>query len=185
MKKEVKFMRIMGTTLVIAAISLCSNVALAQSVSLGPLVGFSKSSDTDAKVLFGAALRAKFLPALAIEGSINYRQDEFADNTVTVRSWPVQVTGLFYPLPIAYAAVGAGWYNTSFDFDDSLNLNNDTQQEFGWHFGGGLEIPLATVAKLAVDLRYVFIDYKFETVPGVGDAKDDFYMATAGVLFNL
>jgi len=92
---------------------------------------------------------------------------------------------LLYPLPIAYALVGAGWYNTTFDFDDALQLDNNTQQEFGWHFGGGVEIPLGSVATLAADLRYVFLDYNFEAVPGTGDVKDDFYIVAFGLLFNL
>lgn len=179
-------MRSIKVILAIAAFSLWSSVAFAESaVSFGPQIGFSKSSDTDAKVLYGAALRAKFLPALGVEGSINYRQDENAGETLTTRSWPVQVTGLLYPLPVAYAAIGAGWYNTTFDYDDSVVLADDTQQEFGWHFGGGLELPLGEVMKFTADLRYVYLDYNFETVPGAGDTDDDFYMVTGGLLFNL
>jgi hypothetical protein len=136
-------------------------------------------------MLYGAALRVKFLPALALEGSISYRQDDIAGGIGTAKTWPVQVTGLLYPLPIAYLAVGAGWYNTSFDFDSDVLFEDDTQQEFGWHFGGGVEIPLGGVVGLIADLRYVYLDYNFESVPGVGDVQDDFYMATAGLLFRL
>ena len=182
-------MRTIRTILVIAiigAISLWSNAALAEkALSIGPQVGISKASGSDAKFLVGSAVRLKFLPALAVEGSLNYRQEDIAGDTATLRSWPVQVTGLLYPLPVAYAAIGAGWYNTTLDYDDSVTFNDDTQQEFGWHFGGGLEVPLGSVAKLTGDLRYVFLDYNWETVPGQGDVKDDFYMVTTGVLFNL
>lgn len=177
-------MRILKTILIAALVAFHAAEARAQlGPSFGPLVGFSKSSDTDAKVLFGAALRLKFLSALAVEGSINYRSEDFAG--VTVRSWPVQVTGLLYPLPIVHAAVGAGWYHTTFDFDEATLMSNDTQREFGWHFGGGVELPLGAAAVLTGDLRYVFIDYNFEAVPGSGDVKDDFYMVTAGLLFKL
>ena len=178
-------MRSTKVILSFVALSLWSSVALAErAVSFGPQIGFSKASDTDAKVLYGAALRAKFLPALGVEGSINYRQEEFAGDTGTMRSWPVQVTGLFYPVSVVYAAVGAGWYNTTFDYDDSVVLSDDTQQEVGWHFGGGLELPLGEVMKFTGDIRYVYLDYDFETVPG-SNAQDDFYMVTGGLLFNL
>ena len=62
-------MRTMRTTLfvaIIGAISLWSDAGLAQSaVSFGPQLGISKSSDTDAKMLVGTALRLKLLPAEA------------------------------------------------------------------------------------------------------------------------
>jgi hypothetical protein len=152
----------------------------------GPQVGFSKSSDEEATVIFGAALRLKFMPILGIEGSINYHQEDFAGDALTVRSWPVQVTGLLYPVPFLYGAMGAGWYMTTFDYDPDLGfLDDDTTNEFGWHFGGGLELPLGSVAVLAADLRYVFIDYDFEEIPGSDEIDSDFYMATAGFLFRL
>ncbi len=152
----------------------------------GPQVGFSKSPDEEATVIFGAALRLKLLPILGIEGSINYHQEDFAADALTVRSWPVQVTGLIYPLPFLYGAMGAGWYMTTFDFDPDVPvLDDDTTNEFGWHFGGGLELPLGSVAVLSADLRYVFIDYDFEEIPGSDEIDSDFYMATAGFLFRL
>ena len=156
------------------------------SVLFGPQFGVSKSPDEDANVIVGAALRLKLLPILGIEGSINYHQEEFAGDALTVRSWPVQVTGMVYPLPIVYGAMGAGWYMTTLDFDpDNPFLDDDTSNEFGWHFGGGLEIPLGSAAVLAGDLRYVFIDYNFDAVPGSDEIDSNFYMATAGLLFNL
>ena len=181
-------MRRLGALLVIAAIALGTGVASAETgVSFGPRVGIAKASETDsdAKWLVGAALRAKFLPALGVEASIDYRQEDFGDDAVTVRTWPVQLTGLIYPIPFAYGAMGAGWYHTSFDFEDSSLVEDDTTQEFGWHFGAGLDVPLGTAAKVVGDIRYVFLDYDFQTVPGQGDEKDDFYMITVGLLFNL
>jgi len=177
-------MRFIKTTLLLAALTLAASDAMAANVSLGPLIGISKAEDTDAKVMYGAALRAKFTPALGIDLNINYRQEDFGDQA-TARSWPFQITGLLYPVPVAYLAVGAGWYNTTIDFDDDLDINNVTEKDFGWHFGGGLEFPLGDVVNLAVDLRYVFLDYDFETVPGTDETKDDFYTITAGFLFNL
>lgn len=153
---------------------------------LGPTIGWSKSTDTDAELMFGAALRYKFLPALAVEGSINYRQEEFPDGALTVRTWPVQITGMLYPLPVAYAAIGIGWYNSTFDYnEDTAAVDDTTEQEFGWHFGGGVQFPLGSVVNLVADLRYVFLDYDFESVPGSGEVDDDFYMITTGLLFNL
>jgi Outer membrane protein beta-barrel domain len=159
---------------------------LTSVVAFGPQAGISKARGEDANVIFGAALRFRLFPALGLEGSINYRQEEFAGDALTVRSWPIQVTGMLYPVPFAYGAMGAGWYMTTFDYGGLRPvLNDETNSEFGWHFGGGIELPLANTAKLVGDLRYVFLDYHFDAVPGSSDIDDDFYMATAGLLFNL
>jgi opacity protein-like surface antigen len=161
--------------------------ASAQGLGLGPQVGFHKAKDADeGKLMGGLALRMKLTPALGVEGSINYRQEKFNDETLTVRSWPVMVTGLFYPVPVAYGAIGAGWYNTKFDYTSSDGASNleETQQEFGWHFGGGVELPLGASTKLAGDVRYVFLNYNFDKVPGA-EVECDFYVITMGLLFGL
>ena len=125
---------------------------------------------------------------LGVEGSINYRNEEYAGGSVNVRSWPVMVTGLIYPIPIAYGAIGAGWYNSRFEYNVTrlgLTLESETKQQFGWHFGGGVDIPLGSRAKLVGDVRYVFLDYDFKQFPGSSGLNADFYVITAGLLFGL
>jgi hypothetical protein len=139
----------------------------------------------------GVALRAR-AEILGVEASINFRQDESSDGLIEATSWPVMVTGLIYPVPIAYGAIGAGWYNTTFEFTPPPgylgspdDFGDETRQEFGWHFGGGLELPIgAETAKLVADIRYVFLDYQFDSFPGA-DENANFLVVTAGVLFNL
>ncbi len=173
----------------IAVVFLLFVVALtsAQELRLGPQVGYHKAKDADdGKFMFGAALRLKLTSSLGVEGSIGYRQEEYADGAATVRSWPIMVTGLYYPLPIVYGAIGAGWYNTTIDYDDSVvGLENETTQEFGWHFGAGAEIPIGSNAKITGDIRYVFINYDFDQIPGEGDLDANFYVISAGLLFGL
>ena len=156
-------------------------------LGLGPQVGFQKANDAEeAKFMGGVALRAKLTPSLGVEGSINYRQEKYANGNVTVKSWPVLVTGLFYPLPIIYGAVGAGWYNTTMDYNDEFSpiAKDETTQEFGWHFGGGVELPFGSSTKVTGDIRYVFLNYDFKQVPGTNDLNSDFYMVTFGILYG-
>lgn len=175
------------TVLLLGLILLTVGQVNAQSVSLGPQVGYYKAQDSEGNFMGGVAWRFKLMPVLGLEASINYRQEKYADNTLTVRSWPVMVTGLIYPLPIVYGAIGAGWYNTTFDYDqDKLpSLKDETTQEFGWHFGGGVELPVGSKFKLTADIRYVFLNYDFKEIPGSGDLKSNFYVITAGLLFGL
>lgn len=173
---------ILTAFLIVTGVS--STLQAAGGIGLGPQVGYQKANDAEkGQFMLGAALRVKLWAALGVEGSINYRQEDFSD-ALTVRSWPVMVTGLFYPLPIVYGAVGAGWYNTTFDFSDALGVEDHTEQEFGWHFGAGAELPIGSKTKLTGDIRYVFLDYSFEDVP-FQDVDSNFFVITAGLLFGL
>ena len=159
----------------------------AQSIGIGPQVGYYKALDADeGNFTGGVALRLKLIPFLGVEASINYRQEKYADDLLTVRSWPVMVTGLIYPLPIVYGAVGAGWYNTTFHYDQNRFplLKDETSRKVGWHFGGGVELPLGSV-KLTGDVRYVFLNYNFKGIPGGSKLKSNFYVITVGFLFGL
>jgi len=176
--------------MIIAAVVVGAAQGNAQSIGLGPQAGYQKAKDADnGKLMVGAALRFKLSSALGVEGSINYRHEKFADGVLTVRSWPVMATALIYPIPIIYGAAGAGWYNTTFDYDEkkvnAANVKDETKQQIGWHFGGGVELPLGSNSKLAADIRYVFIDYKFKALPGTKDLDSDFYVVTVGLLWGL
>lgn len=163
--------------------------ANAQSVSLGPQAGYYKAGDADGSWMGGFAWRFGFTRNLGLEASINYRQETYGDDLLTIKSWPVMVSGLVYPLPIVYGALGAGWYNSTYDYNQSkwpsLAPEDKTTQEFGWHFGGGVELPVASKFLVTGDVRYVFLDYDFTELPGSNDLKSDFYVVTVGLLFRL
>jgi hypothetical protein len=151
-----------------------------------------KSTDGDnLRIMGGATMRIRFDEIFGIEGSINYREDQYGNGFVTARSWPVMVTGLIYPIPVLYGAIGAGWYNTTVSYTipsgfggDPASYTEETMQKFGWHFGGGLELPMGDVASFVGDLRYVFLDYDFKNAPGSNGVKSDFYVASVGILFK-
>lgn len=169
--------------------SFIAVVSFAQSsASFGPQIGFYKATDADQSMgMGGIAMRLKLSDGIGLEGSINYRKEKYYNGSVSVNSWPVMVTGLLYVVPIAYGALGAGWYNTSVDytFPNGGTIVSETSQEFGWHFGGGLELPLGSSAKLIGDLRYVFLDYDFSSFPGSNGVNSNFYVMSVGLLFVL
>lgn len=158
-----------------------------QNFFIGPQIGLysNDENDDDFNVMVGAAARTKFAPWIGLEGAINYRQESFADENLSVKSWPILVTGLFYPVNYIYATLGGGLYSTTFDFDSSVPMDDDTQNEFGWHIGGGVELPLGSRSLLTGDVRYVFLDYDFRRPPGFGEVDGDFVIITAGVLVGL
>jgi len=174
--------------LIVTAASAQDNEGSQSSISIGPQVGFFKSQYADnAQVMWGGAVRFKFSEVLGIEGSVNYREEEFNNGAVKVTSWPVMVTALLYPIPVIYGAIGAGWYNssTNYNFPSGVNPANETKQEVGWHFGGGLELPVGPSVKLVGDVRYVFLNYDFQNFPGSNGTTSNFYVIDIGLLFRL
>lgn len=168
--------------------ALMVNRVSAQNMSFGPQLGYYQALDADLEShMGGVAWRLKFIPVFGIEASINYRQETYLNDAITVRSWPVMLTGMIYPFPIVYAAIGAGWYNLTFDYNqDKLPLlKDDTTQRYGWHFGSGIELPISLNFKFITDVRFVFLDYDFKDIQGTSDLNNDFYVATVGIMFCL
>jgi opacity protein-like surface antigen len=158
-------------------------------IGLGPKVGYFKTADADkGQLMIGAAARLK-LGGIGVEGSVDYRQEKYADDKITVRTWPVSATALIYPLSFVYGLAGMGWYNTTIDYDqESLSFKHvpdETKQKIGWHFGAGIELPFGFGKTLAADIRYHFIDYDFSAFPGSKDLKSNFYSINVALLFGL
>ena len=179
----------MGRIIIVMVIGIFgSGILSAQGVSIGPVLGYQKASDADdGRLMYGAALRMKVSPGLGLEGSIIYRQEKYADGLVTVKSWPVMASVLLYPFTSVYGTFGGGWYNTTFEFDREQlpMLNNKTNQEFGWHLGGGLELPFSSTSRIFGDIRYVFIDYDIEELVEINGIQNNFYVITVGLLIGI
>jgi hypothetical protein len=156
---------------------------------IGPQIGVFKAIDADnTNFVGGAAARLKFGEIFGFEASINYRQEKYYNNSVTVKNWPVMITGLIYPIPLVYGGIGVGWYNSSFTYNNELlglNYSSDNQQKFGWHFGGGIDVPIGNFGKIVGDLRYVFLNYDFEEFPGSENSNADYIVFMIGFLFKL
>ena len=177
---------------VLAIISVLPISARSQgSAFFGPNLGIQRTSGADgSNYLVGATLRLKLMPAIGVEGNVGYRQEKFGSGALTVKQWPVTATGLLYPVPIIYGGLGAGWYNTTFDYSSTYNLlgiTDETTQKFGWHLAAGVELPASPSVKLFGDVRYVFLDYKLKALPDavLDGAKSNFYSINVGLLFRL
>ncbi len=180
--------------LILLLIFFASIPAVAQiDIGFGPQLGIYKVQELDGvELMGGAALRLKLTDLLGIEASINYREEEYGGGSARLKSWPVMVTGLVYPIPFVYGAIGAGWYSTSIQYNfpsgflgGPSSIASESKQEFGWHFGGGAEFPVGSFAKVVGDIRYVFLNYDFSRLPGSDGVNSNFYIVTAGFLFNL
>jgi opacity protein-like surface antigen len=130
----------------------------------------------------GGVLRARS-EFLGVEGAVDYRNEDLVGD-VDMKSWPVSASLLFYPLPPIYALAGLGWYNTTIDFPDDSLFEDETDTELGYHFGLGVEAPIAPTVRLTGDVRWQFVDYEFDEIAeSIGDVDADTYTLNAGVLF--
>jgi len=164
---------------VIAFALLLSSEAFSQSIKIGSNVGYYKSKDADEGALTaGGTLRLDLTSSIGVEGSVNYRAEKYYDGALEVTTIPVLATLLIHPLPIVYGLAGVGWYNVSYESP----FGDETTSEFGYHIGAGAELELGSIT-LFGDLRYVLLNYEFDNVPGEADA--DFYIISAGLLFEL
>jgi opacity protein-like surface antigen len=164
-------------------VPLASNAEELGKFGVGFRGGWYKSNDADEGKLYGGfQARWRIFPALAIEGSIDYRTEETYPYNRKITNYPVLVTALFYLIPGAqispYLLGGVGWYFS--ELKDDYGTNNFN--EFGAHAGGGVDIPITPNIVFNTDIRYYFLN--FDNIR-VKDLEADGYIITAGLTFYL
>ncbi len=129
-----------------------------EGFSIGPRATFFKPRDADKGTWYaGAQARLHLTPALGLEGSIDYRKNEYAGG-VTIKGYPVQATLLAYLTPHAplspYLLGGAGWYYTQVS---GPLIEKKTDNRFGVHAGAGLELRLNAALSIDGSYRYIWL----------------------------
>ena len=127
--------------------------------SLGPRATYSHPKDADeGKWYGGAQARLHFSPVLGLEGSIDYRRNDFSNHT-TIKSYPVQASLLAYLMPSQrwspFLLGGGGWYFTRVEGPADFS---HTSSRFGLHAGGGVEVMLNESISLDGSYRYVWLE---------------------------
>jgi len=172
---------LIGALLLLALLLMGVNAARAAG-QIVPSVGLTRTVDGDneSKISGGLAVRGTLLPLVMGEIGASYREDELFDGDLNVRQWPVTASLYFTPIPAIYAGGGVGWYHTSFDYADDTGLPSSTDEEFGVHLGGGLQIPIAPMAAVDLSGRYVFMqDQESHLIPETFDP--DFWTTSLGL----
>ena len=174
--------------IVILLVLVLTGVRMANSAELIPSVGLTRATEgsADAKMFGSLGVRAGILPAIKGELEVAYRAEDMFDDRLHVSMWPVTASLWFSPISTLYAGGGVGVYITKYDYDQEKILfavNDETQQDFGVHLGGGFKIPLAPTASVDLQGRYVMLREKDS--PLVPDKfNPDFWMAKAGIAFG-
>jgi len=154
-------------------------------LALGARYAHVTNRHTDEGAHMGGVVARARSEFLGLEGAVDYRSEELNLST-DLRTWPVTVSFLVYPLRQFYGLAGLGWYNSTIDFEAGIPYEDRTQTEVGYHLGLGFEAPLSQSARLTGDVRYQFIDYEFEEIPeSIGEVDADAFALNLGVLFYL
>lgn len=128
--------------------------------SLGGRAMYYDPLDADGNTWSGGAQLRFFLsPALALEGAVDYRQDEFNQGATRVDTYPVQASLLAFLMPdkriTPFILGGAGWY---FTHVEGPGDQDETENRFGLHAGGGLMVFLNKHWSIDGTYRYVWVE---------------------------
>ena len=170
----------------ILILSTCLILTCAASAHAGLGVGarysYVHSNDMeDNSGMPGVMVRLRHMMFFGIEGAIDSHKQDL-DNGAELRSTPISISAMVYPVPFVYGLAGLGFYHTT------LKSGGDetSDSKMGYHFGAGVEMPLVPLLKMTGDLRYRFLNYEFKDIPGsVGKVDADGYAISAGLILYL
>ncbi|HWC51290.1 MAG TPA: porin family protein [Nitrospira sp.] len=154
-------------------------------LSIGGRATYYDPKDADGEWYGGAQVRLHPSHYFAIEGSADYRRNDFADTRV--HSYPVQVSALIYPLGTTRLAPfilgGGGWYYTTVKGPGNFD---DTQNRFGLHVGGGLQFFFNKHFSIDSTYRYIWLEKIQSKDQNIFDKSfnDNGHMVTIGVNFH-
>jgi opacity protein-like surface antigen len=160
---------------------LLAGIGAANAGEIVPSIGIAHSVDADeSRTFVGLEMRGNLAPMVKLGLGAGYRSEDVMDD-VTLRTIPVTASVWLTPTPMLYAGGGAGMYFTTLSFGDAITLPDQSDEQFGWHLGGGLQVPLAPRVGLDLQGRYVFLQDEVALPPSGGSFDPDFWNASAGI----
>lgn len=169
--------------LILTALFVVTCVATADAgLGVGARYSYVHNNDLeDNSSMIGAMVRLRHMMFFGLEGAIDVRKEELNDGS-ELTSTPISVSAMVYPIPLAYGLVGLGYYRTTL----KVGVDEASDSQIGYHFGAGVEMPIIPLLKVTGDMRYQFLDYEFEDIPGsVGKVEANGYALSAGLILYL
>ncbi len=156
--------------------------------SMGPSAGLYATPDTDTwNTIVGVGARFKY-NFIGVELGARYKSEQYNNDVVWVKSWPVSASVLLYPFQWLYASAGVGYYDLYLDYNQSYeqlaDFGNESKQRWGTHAGLGIEMQISKTSILAVEVQYSKIDYGFRTFPGSSDINTNALSFLATMFFK-
>ena len=152
--------------LAFSGIVQAQNTPTKNKSGIGPKVGYYKAPDSDDGTMFIGLQSRSRGEIFGFELAAEYRGEQSYSTTggeLTVRQIPVTASLMAF-VPVVpnfqpYGLAGLGAYYTIYDYEGGfVNPGDETNINFGYHLGFGLDAPLNESVGLNVDYRYLFLD---------------------------
>ena len=145
--------------------SVQASTVFKPSSLVGIRAGFLMATDAEEAVPFvGFGARLPIADVAAVEFSLDFWTDEFEDGDVEVVHYPLMISGMFYfpieiPTTVPYILAGVGFHGLSFEYSGALSgERDDSDSEFAFHAGAGLEMTVGSTLKVHMDVRWIMLD---------------------------
>jgi hypothetical protein len=162
---------------------LLFGIEAARAAEIVPSIGITKAIDNpggSAKTFGGLALRTTLAPMVKAEIGGAYRSESYLNGDLTLRMVPLTASLWASPLPMLYAGGGVGMYITTLGYREALALPDQTTKKFGVHLGGGMSFPIAPMASVDLNGRYVFMEKQASQLPP-NEFNPDFWSTSLGL----
>lgn len=188
-------MKLKAALAVVLAVLVVPGASYGGVLGIGGHLGYFKVSGDGEKTIYGGGhIRLRLPILLSLEGALDYRPAASRDvagapgGELDVTTYPITISALGYPFPGLYLLAGIGWYNTTIELSDSgvsAGPASDTHDNFGSHFGAGIDLPVGSNTSLNGDVRYVFLDYDVRDldISGLSDLDANYFSIGVGVTF--
>ncbi len=164
-------------------VALLVGISTAHAVEFVPSIGVTRSSydNADTKSYLGLAIRGSLMPMLKHETAIGYRSEEVSGfgGVMKMTTVPMTESVWFAPIPMLYAGGGVGMYFSSLTYEN-VPVPNTSDRQFGYHVGGGINVPLAPMIGVDLHSRYVFMNEVPTGLPQ-GNLDPDFWSTSVGI----
>lgn len=153
--------------------------------SIGGRATYFNPKEGDDRWFGGAQVRVHPIRYLAVEGSVDYRRNDFGNTKV--HSYPVQGSLMIYPFGLKrispFILGGGGWYFTTVTGPGGFD---DTQQRFGGHVGGGVQVFISNQVSADASYRHIWLEKVESKSASLDDKKfnDNGHMITVGLNFH-
>jgi len=132
---------------------------------IGLRMGFLMATDAQEAVGFmGLGARFPIADMAAVEVSLDFWADKFANGDAEVFHAPLMISGMFYfpieiPTTAPYILAGVGLHGMTFEYSGALAAEpNETESAFAFHAGAGLEMSVGSALKVHMDVRWILLD---------------------------
>ncbi len=153
----------------------------AGNLGIGVQGAWMKPADANSSTFYGGGhLRMRILPWFMLEGAVGYRQEKYLNESTTVKTVPLTVSGMFVLMPGSpfepYLIFGTG---VNF-IQVSGAITEQSHSKAGYHAGVGIQLRTGS---LSIFGEYRYLGVKFDV--NVGEEQSGLQINASGSSFRV